>query len=179
MKCQKIQRIVVCTEESAWTAEIRTHVAQCPDCGRFHRQTTYTHDLVALKRYEVPGPDAQERCLNQVRANIERLREGESPSEPIPFMLPAPIYGVAAVCLILLGIHLGPSGTPSSLDTVVTDTDARTFEQFLTEGPRSDWRPYFVTMPTDSLTIPAGFDRTLPPRPNSIFATNSPARPRN
>ena len=176
MKCQKIQRIVVCTEESTWTAEIRTHVAECPECGRIHQQTAYTHDLVALKRYEMPGPDAEERCLNQVRANIERLRQLESESKPIPFMLPAPIYGIAAVCLILLGIHLAPSGTPSSLDTVVTDTGTRTFEQFLLEGPRSDWQPYFVTMPTDELPLPAVINRPLRPRPNSVFVTNSPRR---
>ena len=127
MKCSKIQRLLLSVDPTDLADPIREHVDQCPECARQHDQVCHLLNLVALKRYESPGPESVDRCIAQVRRQIAWIRWNaeqqeieEGPSIGVPWIR----IGLAAAFVLFLGIHGGTvQQSPTMPSPTLTQAD--------------------------------------------------------
>lgn len=142
MKCSKIQRLLFSTDPTDLADPIRDHLGRCPECARQHDQVLRLRNLVALKRYESPGPESVDRCIAQVRRqiawirwNTEQQEIDEGPSIGVPWVR----IGFAAAFILFLGMHGGtvnPSPAVHSSAITQADLSAPDFGTWIRSRPR-------------------------------------------
>ena len=169
MKCTRIQRIVLESDEAELTHEILSHVESCPACGEHYRQSCSCRRLVALKRYEIPSELRREACLAELHGRLLYLQDQRDHAGFSRH--PAFRYGLAAAVVAMVAAHLAAMSVAPALRSPVTAADlrSRSFEEFIRDrntliadgllGPE-----LFETYPTMATNLPPA--RTRPP---SIF----------
>lgn len=122
-KCSKLQKEILEHIHAEFPDDLRARVDQCPACSAFERRSRAIHGLVALKRYEKPDPAFEERCVSYVRRQIltgmyatdtEDAGAWQSVWESA---FPAFRFGMAALFVALLGLHMLMVGSLPTLDT--------------------------------------------------------------
>jgi hypothetical protein len=79
MKCERVKKLLVVFEDTAFPFEVAEHIDRCSDCRRHSQQIETVRQLMTLKKYERPEPGFEERSTLAIRLRIEDLnRQSES-----------------------------------------------------------------------------------------------------
>jgi hypothetical protein len=164
MNCSRMRRIILSSDVSRMRENVRVHAVHCPTCRRLLEETTWTCQLIALKRYEHPAASAEQRCLQAVRLQVRRLEaKGRSQTEASRFdWLPTPnlVYASAMIGVVVLGIMLVGIARPPSLTSTLPADAVRVADD-------SSFRP---------LTQTADLREVVPPSEFSAFSNQTPLR---
>ncbi len=135
-KCSRLRRQLIRYGEDTLPDKLRAARDACPDCKRFFERTQLMRHLLALKNQE-PSADYEQRCVQGVHRRLRTLLAEEAEKQrgwreiwlgPVPAFR----FGVAALFVVFLGLHL-MSSTPTPISEWTPQPGMRT----LLEAPRS------------------------------------------
>ncbi len=126
-KCSQLQKEILAHIHAEFPDDLRARVDQCSVCSAFERRSRAIHGLVTLKRYEKPDPAFEERCVSYVRRQILTGMYAPEQEEAGAWhsiwesAFPAFRFGMAALFVALLGLHMLQVGSLPSLNTADFD----------------------------------------------------------
>lgn len=125
---------------------VAAHLAECAECRRFYERLRELTNLIGLKRYERPQPEAVQRACAAIHQQLVeeacRETEGERVREAPVWIGLALRYALATTVLALLAVHvLTPRVSP-----VLSDLPPPQELPRMARAPEPHWvRPLVLT----------------------------------
>ncbi len=114
MNCQDIEKLLLKPLDPAPEEGVKKHLKTCPACRTAWEKASALQGLLALKRYEKPAADTQDRCITGV---LNELRDPTHAEPPIVFFTPVRLALAAGLAALLVGglalLLMRPGHAPS------------------------------------------------------------------